>query len=650
MSDLTLSVVLKAVDQLTKPGKKAFQKFAKNSKAVEKVQQGVDRLGRTRAFSKLEKSARRMNRALDDQAYRLKTIDRLQKKIEKNDQRSANLRGKVVGTAAASVAAAAPVIAAANVEDAEIRLRTVINSDDKDGAMAKARVASRQLAREGFVGLTQAFDIQYALNSAGLESDVSAAASRVVAKVAKITAGAPEQVGEVIAGTYNNLAEEMVGTTDEKLARIGELLTKTQFKFQIRNFDQLGQGLSYAAASAASAKIPIEQVATVIGVLNSSQVTGSRAGTAFAAVERNMSKAAEEFGFQIVRNTKGQMDFIGTLEELEGALSIYDDLDERNSAIQETFGEEGRAGIVPLLAKLKELRAAQEDVVEGSKGIVDANAKLFKEGGTGPWKRTVAAVVQLAESIGKSLLPTVNALLGPISTVIIAMADFAEANPTLTAAVFGTAAAVVALRTAMIAGRLAGIMFSSGLLSSSIGFLKYGSTLMGVARTAVPAVITAVRAMSIALATTPIGLAVTGLVVAAGLVVANWEKVSSFMSKIWEPIKPYWEKFAGWIGRLWDKISAPFNAVGSLLFGSDDQPGAVTRAANAARPVAAAAAGVVTAGAIATSPAQAQSAHAQSAPVTIQINVTAAPGQDTEEIARKVAEIVRRETGAAIHD
>lgn len=646
MSNLTLSVVLQAVDRLSKPYLKAMQNVAKNSKAVHAAQRATDKLGRSDAFGRMSKSVKRANRALADQAYRLKVIDRIQKKLEKNEQRMQKLKGSVVGAAAGAVAAAALVVTAANVEDAEIRLRTVINAEDVDAGMATARTAARNLAREGFVGLTQAFDIQYALNSAGLQADVSSAAASVVAKVAKITAGTPEQVGEIIAGTYNNLADTMAGTTDEKLNRIGELLTKTQFKFQIRNFDQLGQGLSMAAASAASAKIPLEQVVTTLGVLNSSQVTGSRAGTAFVAVERNLTKASEEFGFQIQRNADGQMDFIGTLEALEQSLSIYDDLDERNQAIQKTFGDEGRVGLVPLLAKLKELRATQADVVEGSKGIIEKNAQLFKEGGTGPWNQLTASVIQLADSIGKSLLPTVNAILTPIAQVVANVADLAEANPDATAAIAGTIAVLAGLRIGLIAARIAGLAMSSGLLTSKIGLLKYGAGLLGLSSTAVPAVIAGIKAMGIALMTNPIGLAITGLAVGAALVIANWDKVSAFMQRIWEPVKPYWDKFAEWVTKIWDKISAPFNAISKFVFGGDDQPSVVQRAASVATPAAAA---VITAGSLATAPAAAQPS---AAPVnqSINIQITPQPGQSAEEIAESVVRIIERERMAAVHD
>lgn len=645
-SRLSLSVVLEAVDRLTKPHRKAMQNVAKNSKAIKAAQRATDRLGKSDAFARMNKSVGRVNRALTDQAYRLRVIDRMQKKLEKNEQRREKLKGKVVGAAAAAAIAFAPVATSANVEDAEIRLRTVINAEDVDAGMSAARTAARNLAREGFVGLNQAFDIQYALNSAGLQADVSSAAASVVAKVAKITAGTPEQVGEIIAGTYNNLADEMTGTTDEKLNRIGELLTKTQFKFQIRNFDQLGQGLSMAAAAAASARIPIEQVVTTLGVLNSSQVTGSRAGTAFTAVERNLTKASEEFGFQIQRNAEGQMDFIGTLEALEQSLSIYDDLDERNQAIQKTFGDEGRVGLVPLLAKLKELRAAQADVVEGSQGIIEKNAKLFKEGGTGPWNQLTASVIQLADSVGKSLLPTVNAVIVPVANVVAKVADLAEANPDATAAIAGTIAVLAGLRIGMIAARIAGLALSSGLLTSKIGILKYGAGLLGLSSTAVPAVIAGIKAMGIALATTPIGLAVTALAVGAALVIANWEKVSAFMQRIWEPVKPYWDKFAGWVSKIWDKISAPFSAVSKFVFGEGDQPSVVKRAAAVAKPAATA---VVTAGSLATSPAAAQPA---TAPVnqSINIQITPQPGQSAEEIAESVVRIIERERKAAAHD
>ena len=114
--------------------------------------------------------------------------------------------------------------------------------------MQKSYDVARSIARSGIAGYNEAMDIQYALNSAGFTAALASAAAPVVASVAKITKGSTNEVGEIIATTYNNLGKQIQGNMEQKLTRIGELFTKTQFKFQIRDFSQIGESFRYAAA------------------------------------------------------------------------------------------------------------------------------------------------------------------------------------------------------------------------------------------------------------------------------------------------------------------------------------------------------------------------------------------------------------------
>jgi|GEM_PF-1100512 len=101
---------------------------------------------------------------------------------------------------------------------------------------------------------------------------------------------------------------------------------------------------------------------------------------------------------------------------------------------------------------------------------------------------------------------------------------------------------------------------------------SFAGGLITFASTAIPVVIGGLRALTVALMTNPIGLVIGGIALAAGLIIANWEKVRTFFAGIWEPIKPAWEAFANWIGSFWKIISAPVAAIGKVfefLFGSN---------------------------------------------------------------------------------
>jgi TP901 family phage tail tape measure protein len=108
------------------------------------------------------------------------------------------------------------------------------------------------------------------------------------------------------------------------------------------------------------------------------------------------------------------------------------------------------------------------------------------------------------------------------------------------------------------AGRIRLFAFGDMIKSFAIG-------LISLAGSAIPIVIGGLRALTVALMTNPIGLVIGGLAIAAGLIIANWDKVKSFFATIWEPVKPVWEAFANWIGNFWKIISTPFTALGKVF-------------------------------------------------------------------------------------
>lgn len=108
------------------------------------------------------------------------------------------------------------------------------------------------------------------------------------------------------------------------------------------------------------------------------------------------------------------------------------------------------------------------------------------------------------------------------------------------------------------AGRIKLFAFGGMIKSFAIG-------LISLAGSAIPIVIGGLRALTVALMTNPIGLVIGGLAIAAGLIIANWDKVKSFFATIWEPVKPVWEAFANWIGNFWKIINTPFTALGKVF-------------------------------------------------------------------------------------
>lgn len=415
--DTSLTRAVQAVNtRLASSGTAATKATTQTTRATTALSQATTRLSRstraaTRSVTRWDAESGRATTGLTRLTSRAREATRAMRGLGQ-ESKAAGV-GDMVTAIGSGGALKRGLTASLTTEAAQIRLSTAINATDKDQAIKDVTASANRMALSAPIDKTQVYDVNYALNSAGLKADVAVKGAESVLKVAKVTNGAAEQVGEVMATTYNNLGQSMGGDELTKMARIGDMMTKVQLKYQIRDFGQLGEGMAYAASTAASAKVPLQDLLMAIGQLNSAGVSGSRAGTSFVAVMRSMSKAARQLGFDIVRDDKGQMDYLATMSALNEALSQYDDIDERNQKIQDIFGDEGKAGLIPLLQALGQARADQAEIAN-SIGLTDQEFAKFVASHGGRLTVIINAVTMVGEAIGNSLLPAIDLVEQPI--------------------------------------------------------------------------------------------------------------------------------------------------------------------------------------------------------------------------------------------
>jgi TP901 family phage tail tape measure protein len=373
------------------------------------------------------------------------------------------VRGLAAGVAGAGLT---KTVLDADLE--KFRLSTVINNrgESKQAAMLLADAKAEEMAKGGVSSLAGAYGIQYALNSGSLSAQNARAAAPIVGKVSTITGGMAEQVGEVLTTAYNNLAGSLEGTEGEKFKRIGELLTKVQFKYQIRDFGQLGESMKYGSAAMASYNVNLASGAMLMGRLNSAGLQGGMAGTAFTAMLRGLSKAQDKWNISLVRDQKGQLDLIETLRELEDATANLD-VDEKAAAIQQVFGDEGARAVTPLLAGLNELKQDLNDVESGSKGIVDQNFSNYLKTTTGELKKLTGTVTASGVKLGSTFLPIINSAIPQVTSLVDAMGQWAAANPGVVKGLGAIGVSLLALKA------------GSALLKPVVGLVKGGAKLFG---------------------------------------------------------------------------------------------------------------------------------------------------------------------------
>ena len=413
------------------------------------------------------------------------------------------MRGHLAATAGVGYAFARMAGQAMAREEQAQYLRTVINAPDKDAAVDRALEHAREFSRRSLASDAEVLDIQYALNSAGLAEDVARAGTEVVHRLATVTRGSAVQVGEVFGVAMNNMAAGMEGTMRERMDRIANVLAKTQFKYQIRDFGQLGESMKYASADAVSAQVPLEQTAAAIGALNSAGLEGSMAGTAFARMLAGFSKVKDDLGVDVVRDARGDLDLVATLRAVQAEISAQGlDTDQRSELLRGMFGDEGQRAVIPLLADLDRLAAGVGELRDagGSNLVAEEYGRLL-EGGGAQWKMLGQNVRQVGEIFAHSLLPEITRAVGWLGRM---------------------------------AGRVSGAIERYPILGRLVGALALGVGLVTVAFGGAAAAIWLVNAAMLA---NPIGITVAAIVAGAALIYSLWDPITEEVGALWEKLK-----------------------------------------------------------------------------------------------------------------
>jgi TP901 family phage tail tape measure protein len=457
-----------------------------------------------------------------------KAQDRFNRK-QKAAQRLGQMKGRALGMVGAVWGGNRLADQAREREEEALYLRTVINSRDgnKDNAVGRSWNSAFNKHTSSLATNKEMIEIEYALNSAGLSEDLSRTGAFITHKLAKITKGASGQVGEVLGTTFNNLGSKMEGSAEQRMERIGNILAKTQFKYQIRDFGQLGESMKYAAASAASANIPLDQVATSIGILNSAGLQGSMAGTAFTALTRNLTKATEEFGSQIVRGADGRMDLVATMEQINDATKDMD-IDERGEIFQKLFGDEGKRGLIPLLDKIKEFREGSKEMDQvGNGNLVNEEYDRFLNSSNGKWTMFKQNISLVGETFANNLLPALNAVLTPLGKFAGWVAKGLKDYPVISQMIGGFAASFVTVGTAMAVATAATWLWNTAMLAN------------------------------------PVGIVIAGVAALSVGIYALWQNWDSFIGKLkdgWKWIKDNVSN--SWVGKMWQDDGLKGNNIG----------------------------------------------------------------------------------------
>lgn len=310
-----------------------------------------------------------------------------------------------------------------------------------------------------------------------------------------------------------------------------------------------------AAIGATMAGVGVKQDVAATGIKNFMlAMTKGTAATkgqaeAFKALRLDSKTVAEAM----------QKDGQGTTLDLLKRISLIDAA-KRPAILSELFGTESITAITPLLTNLELLRSNLEKVSDAQKFAGSMEQEYASRAATtaNNLQQLRNGIDSVARAIGDALLPGINAVIDQLRPWISQVAQMIKDSPQLVRGIVIAGAAFTALRAAVFAATVA------------------------------------TRVLGVAFAATPIGLIAVGIAAAAGLIVANWDKLGPFFGALWELIKAYttpfmaflqsvfawvpmdlirknWEPIVGWFKGLWDRVSPYLEPLLKLFGGGDGE-------------------------------------------------------------------------------
>jgi TP901 family phage tail tape measure protein len=437
----------------------------------------------------------------------------------------------------------------------------------------------------------------------------------------------------------------------------------------------LGDALAECAPAAHAAGMSLENTAVFIGTLTDS---GIEASSASAALQMMLTKltgpaagAAEHLSalgieaFDLEGNLRNPLEL---LDEMSASMQGLGS-GERLGILTEIFGDRAAVRMSGLIeksgagsiAKLTESLRGAEGAALRIGAAIDKNDKSALEELVNAWqvlrlevgdklKAFFSPALWLLAGLARGLIWIVKAG-GPVTTLVLGVAAALGALlvtlgimlPAMAALRTGLAVTSVMLQLI----RTQGFMTATGLNLLPVifkacagGAVKFGLALKG-------------------LIANPVGLTILAIAAAAFLLIKYWQPISGFFVSLWEKIKAgaakaweaikflfgfsplgmimaNWDPIVKYFRGLWDKIggiieklSAPFRR-----FAAGATAGAMAGAAVSTAPLPATAGGGIT-------PIERTIAEARvnnsSSMVNAPITINAAPGQNSEDIARTVS-------------
>lgn len=408
--------------------------------------------------------------------------------------------------------------------------------------------------------IAAAYDIKSGiatLSDEGVAEFTSLAA--LTAKATKSTAGEMTSLFATGYGIYKGYYDDMSDLEFGEMFSAGIAKSVQQFK---TTGSEMASSIESLGASATNANIPLEEQLTILGMLQGT-MSGSEAGTKYAAFIQSAAKGGEELGLSFLDANNQLKSLPDILDQLRGKYGDTIDAMEKQE-LASAFGTDEAVDLIDLLYnKTEDLQGnilTMYDALGSGTGVATEMANAINETEPERFERLTQRIQNVKESIGNSLLPTINDLMSKGEQVLAKVGSWIEENQELVRVIMLVVLGIGGFLA--IAGTVIAVVSGVGLIiTKAIGAFKLLKAGFLLAKGALAPLISSVWSFTAALLANPVTWIVIGIVALIAALMLLYNKCEWFRNLVDGIIK--WVKDA--LGAAFGFVKNIFGAIGSVI-------------------------------------------------------------------------------------
>ena len=383
--------------------------------------------------------------------------------------------------------------------------------------------------------------------------------SGLTAKATKSTIGEMTSLFATGYGIYKGYYDDLTDLEFGEMFSAGIARSVQQFK---TDGSQMASAIQTLGASATTSNVPLEEQLSILGMLQAT-MSGSEAGTKYKAFLRSATKGGEALGLSFTDANNQLLSMPEILDLLRGKFGETMDAAEKME-LQKAFGDTEAVALIDLLySKTDDLQGNildMYDALGSGTGVATEMANAINETEPERFERLTQRIQNVKESIGNSLLPTINDLMSAGETVLTKVGSWIEENQELVKVIMLVVLAIGGFLT--IAGTVAAVVGGVGLvITKAVSAFKILKAGFGIARAALSPLIGSVWSFTAALLANPVTWVVIGIVALIAAIVLLYNKCEWFRNLVNNILNFFREK----LGAAFETAKAIFSGIGNVI-------------------------------------------------------------------------------------